>query len=203
MARHHQHVAAVGQGRSPNVGGLSARGCRTSIAHPTSRALAPPVRARCARVEEESGCLVRRPDGGDGIVGQRRRRWHVRERLSVGSREPQRAVRLSLDAVALLVDGAVVAPTEHREVRERGGAAVGPVADVMALPERQPAAREPAAAVAVMERAPDRRRYGARPAPTSMIRPSASCRMITRVASHARRWDVPAGACVPPSGVHP
>jgi hypothetical protein len=51
------------------------------------------------------------------------------------------------------VDRAVVAPTEQREIRERRGAAVGPVADVMALTEWEAAAREAAASVAVMERA--------------------------------------------------
>src|SRR5712691_1116073 len=52
----------------------------------------------------------------------------------------------------------MVAPTQHREVRERGGAAVGPVADVMALAERHSAAWKAAAAVAMVERAPYRRR---------------------------------------------
>jgi hypothetical protein len=61
------------------------------------------------------------------------------------------------------VDGAVMTPAEHREVRERGGSALGPVTDVMALAERQIAAREPAPAVAVVQRAPDGRRNRPRP----------------------------------------
>ena len=36
-------------------------------------------------------------------------------------------------------------------------------------------------------------------APISTTRPSGSCRITTRLASHARRWDVPAGTRVPPS----
>jgi hypothetical protein len=41
-----------------------------------------------------------------------------------------------LDLIALFVDGAVMAPAQHREIRKRRGAAVGPVAEVMALAER-------------------------------------------------------------------
>jgi hypothetical protein len=66
--------------------------------------------------------------------------------------EPKLAIGLSLELVALLVNGAVVPATEHGEIRERGGAALGPVTDVMALADSHPAARETAAAVSVMER---------------------------------------------------
>jgi len=61
---------------------------------------------------------------------------------------------LSIELVALLVDGAVVAATEHGEIRERGGASLRPMTDVMPLAEADPAAREAAAAVSVMERPP-------------------------------------------------
>ena len=91
-------------------------------------------------------------------MGHRWRRWDVGEQLSVRSPEAQRAVGESFHPVAFLVHGAVMAPAQHREIRERGGAAVGPVAEVMALAEREPATREAAAAVAVVERAPDRGR---------------------------------------------
>jgi hypothetical protein len=43
---------------------------------------------------------------------------------------------VSFHLVRLLVDGAVMAPAEHREVRQCGGPALGPVADVMTLAER-------------------------------------------------------------------
>jgi hypothetical protein len=72
---------------------------------------------------------------------------------------------LSIDLVAFLVDRAVVSSAEQREVRERGRAALRPVADVMPLAEREPAARKAAAAVPVMERAPQRRRDCPRPDP--------------------------------------
>src|SRR5207249_2113210 len=90
------------------------------------------------------------------------RRRHVGQRPPVRAAEPKLAVGRSIELVALLVNGAVVAATEHGEIRERGGAPLGPVTDVMALPEPDPAAREPAAAVAVMERPPEGRRDRAR-----------------------------------------
>ena len=52
------------------------------------------------------------------------------------------------------MDGAVMPATEQSEIRERGGATVGPVADVMALAEANPAAREAAAAVAMLKGPP-------------------------------------------------
>ena len=58
-----------------------------------------------------------------------------------------------------------MAATEQREVRQRGRAPVRPMMEVMALPERQPAAREAAALVAVVERAPQGRRNRPRPGP--------------------------------------
>jgi len=47
----------------------------------------------------------------------------------------QLAVGPSLDLIALFVDGAMMPTTEHREIRERRGASVSPVADVMTLAE--------------------------------------------------------------------
>jgi hypothetical protein len=67
--------------------------------------------------------------------------------------------------IPLLVYRTVVPATEHREVGERGGAAIGPVPGVMAFPERESAAREAAAAVAVVQRAPQRRRNRPRASP--------------------------------------
>jgi hypothetical protein len=60
------------------------------------------------------------------------------------------AIGLSFHLISLLVDRVVMAPAEHREVRERGGSAVSPVTDVMPLAERQVAARKAATTVAVM-----------------------------------------------------
>ena len=73
--------------------------------------------------------------------------------LAVRAAESKLAIRLSIELVSLLMDGAMVAAAEQSEIRERGGAAVGPVTDVMALAEADAAAREAAAAVSVVERA--------------------------------------------------
>ena len=109
-----------------------------------------PARARRPRVQAEPCRLVPRSERPDGIVGDRRRRRDIGQTSSIRSPEPQLAVRLAFHLISLLVDGAVMPPTQHREVRERGGPALSPVADVMPLAEWQIAAREPAAVVAVM-----------------------------------------------------
>ena len=76
------------------------------------------------------------------------------QRSSVRSPEPQLAVGLSLHLISLLVHSAVMAPAQHREIRERGGPALRPVAEVMPLAERHATAREPAAAIAMAQRPP-------------------------------------------------
>ena len=72
--------------------------------------------------------------------------------MAVRMPEPQLAVRLPLDLVALLVDGAVVSTTQEREVGQRRGATVGPVPDVVPLSEPGVAARESTATIAMLQR---------------------------------------------------
>src|SRR5437763_4871120 len=57
----------------------------------------------------------------------------------------------------------MVAPAQHREVRERGRPSLGPVPDVMALAEAPSAAREATPTVPMMERAAYSRRNRTRP----------------------------------------
>ena len=109
-----------------------------------------PARARRPRVQVKAGCFVLRSECLDGIVGDRWRRRDIGQTSSVRSPEPQLPVELSFYLISLLVDGAVMAPAEHREVRERGGPALGPVTEVMALAERRAAAWEAAAAIAMV-----------------------------------------------------
>jgi hypothetical protein len=52
------------------------------------------------------------------------------------------------------MNGAMVPATKQGEIRKRGGASICPVTNVMALAEPNSAAREAAAAVAVMQRPP-------------------------------------------------
>ena len=124
------------------------------------KGLAQPPGARRPRVEAEPLRLVPCPQGLDGIGGDRSRRRHLGQELPVRTPELELAVRLAIDLIALLVDGAVVSTTEQREVRQRGRATVRPVAEVMPLAEREPAAGEAAAPVAVVKRSPKGRRNG-------------------------------------------
>jgi hypothetical protein len=89
----------------------------------------------------------------DGIAGHLGRWLDLGQQSTVRAAEPKLAVGLSLDLVALLVNGPVVPVTEQGEIRERGRASLGPVTDVMALAEPDSAARKAAAAIAMVERA--------------------------------------------------
>ena len=75
-----------------------------------------PAWARRLRVQVKSGSFVPRAECSHGIVRNCRRRWDSGEYPSIGSAELQLAVGLSLHLVSLLVDGAVMATAEHREI---------------------------------------------------------------------------------------
>jgi hypothetical protein len=102
------------------------------------------VEAEALSVVPCSECLNR-------IDWQRDRRRNLGQGPAVGPPEPERAVGLSIDLIALLVDRAVVPATQEREVRKRGRAALRPVAEMVPLGEAAAAAREAAAPVAVAE----------------------------------------------------
>jgi sulfur carrier protein ThiS len=87
-----------------------------------------------------------------GIAEHLRSAWDLRQKLAVRAAEAKLAVGLSIELVALLVNGAIVPTTEQRKIRERGRASLCPVMDVMSLAESHSAAREAAAAVSVVER---------------------------------------------------
>ena len=75
------------------------------------QALAQPGRARRARVEAESLCVVLCAERLDRIDGHRGRHRDVGQQLAVRSPELKRTVGLALDLIALLVHRAVVAAT--------------------------------------------------------------------------------------------
>jgi hypothetical protein len=54
------------------------------------------------------------------------------------------------ELISLFVDGAMMTATQHHQVPERRRPTVNPVTDVMALAEPDFAAREAAAAIAVL-----------------------------------------------------
>jgi hypothetical protein len=116
------------------------------------QALSQPTRGGGPRVQDKPLPIVSRSQDLHCIARYFRRTGDLGQKPAVRPVEPKLAVGLSLELVALLVNGAVVPPTEHGEIRERGGAALGPVTEVMPLAEPDPASRETAAAVSVMER---------------------------------------------------
>ena len=116
--------------------------------------LSQPAGASSPCIEAEALRDVPRPEDAHRIGGHRGRRRDVGQGPAVGATEPKLAVRLSIELVALLVDGAVVPATEHGEIRQRGGAALCPVTDVMTLADPDPAAREAATAVPMVQRSP-------------------------------------------------
>ena len=97
------------------------------------------------------------------IGGYRSRRRHLGQRATIGLAELERPVWGSIDLVALLVDGAVMATAEQGEVRECGRAALRPVTEMMPLGEASVAARKPAISVSSVKRSAQRRRNRPRP----------------------------------------
>ena len=103
------------------------------------QALAQPGRARRPRMQAEPLRVVLRAERLDRIGGNRGRGRDVGEQLAVRTPELQRAIGLSIDLIALLVHRAVMSPTEQREVRQRGWAALRPMTEVKLVHDgRQP-----------------------------------------------------------------
>ncbi len=80
--------------------------------------------------------VVRRWQRVDGIARHRGGRRNVRQWPAVRSPEAEVSIGLSLHLISLFVHRAVMPATQQREIRQRGGASVGPMANVMALTER-------------------------------------------------------------------
>ncbi len=116
------------------------------------QALPEPARCRSARVQVKPVRFIPRSEDLHRIAAHLRRMRDLGQNLAVGAAETKLAIRLSIELVSLLMDGAMVAAAEQSEIRERGGTAVGPVTDVMTLTEANAAARKAAAAVSVVER---------------------------------------------------
>ena len=103
---------------------------------------------------DDPGLVVVRFDGSDRVSRSLRRARHIRYHATVRAAEAKLTIRLSIHLIALLVNGAVMPATEQDEVRERGGAALSPVADVVSLAKAAVAAREATAAVTMEQRPP-------------------------------------------------
>ena len=105
-------------------------------------------------VQVKAPHVVTRPQRLDGIFGYRGGWRHLRQRSAIGAQEPQRAVRLPRDLVALLVHCSMMPPTEQEEIRQGGGPALRPVAHVMPLADPHVAAREATRPVPMLQRSP-------------------------------------------------
>src|SRR5216117_288711 len=90
---------------------------------------APPQPARrgSPRVQDEPLRSVPRPQKLHGIARHFKRRRDFWQNPAIRAAEPKLAVGLSIELVALLVDGAVVPATEQSEIRECGGTSLCPV----------------------------------------------------------------------------
>jgi len=89
------------------------------------------------------------PQGSRRILGHCRGWRHVGERTAVGTAKSERVVVPVGHLKALFVDGSMVATAKQDEIAERGGTTLGPVANVVPLPDAHAAAREPACPVAM------------------------------------------------------
>jgi hypothetical protein len=89
----------------------------------------------------------------------------VRHDATIRAAEAKLTLGLSIDQIALLVDGTVMAAAEQYEVRECRRATLGPVLDVVALAEVAVAARKAAIAVSMQQRSPQGGRNCARLGP--------------------------------------
>jgi len=78
-------------------------------------------------VQDEPIPIVSRSQELHCIARYFRRTRDLGQKSAIRATEPKLAVGLSLELVALLVNGAVVPPTEQGKIRERGGASLGPV----------------------------------------------------------------------------
>ena len=141
---------------------------------PDIQPLHEPTRTPRPRVDTKALRVMRRAQGLDRITRHFGRRRPLRQRAPVRPPELERPVGPARDLIALLMDRPMMPTTEHGEVRECGGAAVRPVTDVMPLAEREPAAREAATLIPVMERAARVRTGPAEIAFTRMFRGPSS-----------------------------
>jgi hypothetical protein len=95
-----------------------------------------PTRSGGPRGHHDPGRIVLRSDIAHRVRRRRWRRRHIRHDAAIRAAEAKLAIGLSIDSIPLLVDGTVVAAAEQYEVRQRGGTALCPVADVVAWQKR-------------------------------------------------------------------
>ena len=113
-----------------------------------------PARRRRVGIQGKSVRLMARSDDRDWIARHLPRSRNVWHDQAVRAPKLQRTVHSALDLIPLLVDRPVVSATQQREVGQRRGTAMHPVADVMTMAEANAAAWKPAAAIPMVESSP-------------------------------------------------
>ena len=114
--------------------------------------LAAPERYRGPRAQNEILSTILRSQDVDRVGRCRQRARYFGQEPPIRTAEPQLTVVVAVDLVTLLVNGTMMPSTQHGQIRERSRAILGPVADVMALSESNPAARETTAPISVVQR---------------------------------------------------
>ena len=118
------------------------------------QALSGPGWARRAGMEAEAIRGVPSLERPGRIRRHHRSRRDVGQRTSIRPGELERAVRGGRDAIALLVNRAVMAPAEQHQVRQGRRPSLGPVVHVMPLPDAYVAAREATGSIAMAQSPP-------------------------------------------------
>ena len=116
------------------------------------QSLTEPARLRRVRVDVYSQRVVLGSEVSDRIDWHRIGRRYRREQPAVRSAEAELTVGLPRHLIPLLVDRTMMSAAKQGEIRQHRGAALRPVADVMALTEPYPAAGEATAAIAMVKR---------------------------------------------------
>jgi hypothetical protein len=108
--------------------GISTRQRMQDVDRPDHvEALALPTRHRGSRMQDQPRGIVACAEVIHGIGGDGRGRRDLGHELAVRAAELERTVRLSIKLVAFLMDRAVMTATQQGEIRERGGASIGPM----------------------------------------------------------------------------
>src|ERR1700741_1942123 len=102
------------------------------------------------RMQREPARHVPRAQHSQRIPGNVDRRRDLGKDAAVRATKLELAVGPPRDLITLFLDGAMVSPTEHREIGERRRPSLSPVPDVMALAEAHAAAGEATAAIAML-----------------------------------------------------
>jgi hypothetical protein len=114
------------------------------------QALSEPARLGRVRTEPKALRSVTDPKHRSRIPLAPGRGRHLREEAAIGPPEQERPVGPTRRLVSLLVHRPVMPAAEQRQIRERGGAALRPVVEMVSLGDAHAATREATAPVPML-----------------------------------------------------